>query len=149
MDNAKLDLPRLTDGTDQQGEVIVHAVDDDLTRQIAFLAAEVVLGKKRRQHLAALLLDGHLGEEVLAAQHAPAAHADQVHASAPRIDDGGHYINVTRTTFHALLVLHTPQQGHLVAQFGGTLKFKRLRRRLHCAGQLVRQSIAAPFQEHH
>ncbi len=55
------------------------------------------------------------GKKFVAAQHSPAAHTDQVHTSAARVDEGRYHVNVAGATFHALLVLDTAQQGDLVA----------------------------------
>ncbi|MCY1414599.1 hypothetical protein D9M71_300530 [compost metagenome] len=137
------------DGGADRGEILVHHVDDQFARQLALGIAHVVLREERGHDLGHLLLDAHLREEVLAAQHPPAAHADQVHAGAARVDEGGHNIHIAAAPFHALLVLHAAQQGDLVAQFGRALEFQAHGSLLHGGVQLIGQLVAAPFQEHH
>ncbi|MNO75440.1 hypothetical protein D3C76_664860 [compost metagenome] len=138
-------LQGFTDGF----EVFVHHVDDEFAGQFAFGIAHVVLGQERGHDLGHLLLDAHLGEEVLAAQHPPAAHADQVHAGATGVDEGGDHIDVTGTALDVLLVLHAAQQGDLVAQLGGLLEIEGHGGLFHLGIELVAQLLAAAFEEHH
>ncbi|MCY1188591.1 hypothetical protein D9M73_297190 [compost metagenome] len=88
-------------------------------------------------------------EEVLAAQHPPATHADQVHTGATGIDEGCDHVDIAAAAFHALLVLDPAQQGDLVAQLGSLLELQGHGRLLHLGVQLVGQLVAAAFEEHH
>nr|GFD20422.1 hypothetical protein [Tanacetum cinerariifolium] len=91
----------------------------------------------------------HLREKVLAAQYATAAHADQVDARTARVDERGHDIDIARSAFHALLILHASEQTNLIAQFGGVLEVEVHRRLFHERVQLVGQGVAAALEEHH
>ena len=86
MSDGELHAAQLGNGVDQRGEILVHGIDDQLARQVAFRSTQVVLLQKGLQHLADTFLDGHLRKEVLAAQHAAATYGDQVHASAAWAD---------------------------------------------------------------
>ncbi|MNP24049.1 hypothetical protein D3C76_1167850 [compost metagenome] len=101
---------QLIDGRDQRSEVIVNHVDDQLVRQVALGTADVVLAKKRRHDFGHVLFNTDLREEVLAAQHPPTTHTDQVHTGTTRIDECRDHIDITRSAFHALLILHPAQQ---------------------------------------
>ncbi|MNL06415.1 hypothetical protein D3C87_1270500 [compost metagenome] len=140
---------QLVDGCDQGRKVFVNHIDDQLARQVAFGTADVVLTEKRRHDFRYVFFNTHLREEVLAPQHSPAAHADQVHAGTAGIDERRDHVDIARTAFHALLILDPAQQRDLVAQLGGTLEFEVDRRLLHGDRQFVRQRIAAPLEEHH
>ncbi len=138
-------LQRFTDG----GEVLVHHVDDQLAGQFAFGITQVVLGQERGHDLGHLFLDTHLREEVLAAQHSPATHADQVHAGATGVDESGNDVDVARAALDVLLVLHAPQQGDLIAQLGGFLEIQGHGGLFHLGIELVAQLLAAALQEHY
>ncbi|MNQ91237.1 hypothetical protein D3C85_1066090 [compost metagenome] len=130
-------------------EVFVHHVDDQFAGQVALRAGQVILGKKRRHDLSCLFLDAHLREEILAAQHPPTAHTDQVYASTARVDEGGHHVDIAASPLHALLVLHATQQGDLVAKLCGSLELQVHGRLLHGGIQFIGQLVTAPFEEHH
>ncbi|MNY54497.1 hypothetical protein D3C86_1903800 [compost metagenome] len=97
-------------GFDQRREVFMNHVDDQLARQVAFGAGDVVLAEKGSHDFANVFVDTGLREEILAAQHPPTAHADQVNASTARIDEGSDHIDIAGAAFHALLVLDAAQQ---------------------------------------
>ncbi|RMM12655.1 hypothetical protein ALQ84_101826, partial [Pseudomonas caricapapayae] len=96
-----------------------------------------------------LLLYAHLREEILAAQHPPAPHADQVHAGTARVDECGDHIDIAGAAVHALLILDATQQGDLVAQLGCAFEIERHRGFFHGGVQFVAQRITAPFEKHH
>src|SRR5690606_19203495 len=139
---------RLFDGIYQRREVIVEHIDDDFTWKLAIHTAQEILRKERRHNLAHLLLDTHLRKEILAAQHASAAHADQMHTGAARIDESCDPILIASAAVHALLILHPPQQCDLIAQFSCPLKVQVHGSLFHQRVQLVGQGIAAAFEEH-
>ncbi len=133
MGNGQIEAAQLGDGTDQRRKVLVHGVDDQLSRQIAFGGAQVVLLKKRLQHFADTFLDSHLRKEILAPQHPAATHGDQVNAGAARADHRGDDIHVASAALHALLILHATQDADLIANLGGTLEIEVHRRLFHIA----------------
>ncbi len=149
MGDGQLDATQLGDGIDQRGEILVYRIDDQLAGQVAFRSPQVVLLQKGLQHLADAFLNGNLRKEVLAAQHSPTTHGDQMHASAAWADRRGDDVDIARTPFHALLVLHAAQDADLVTDLGGALEIQIRRRLFHVARQLLRQCIAATLKEHH
>jgi len=130
-------------------EVFVHHIDDQLAGQLALGIAQVVLRQERSHDFGYLLLDAHLGEEVLAAQHPATAHADQVHTSTAGVDEGGNHIDIAGAAFDVLLVLDPAQQGNLVTQLGGLLEIEGHCRLFHGFVEFVAQLLAAAFEEHH
>ncbi|MNO52787.1 hypothetical protein D3C76_432150 [compost metagenome] len=126
----------------------MHGIDDQLGGQLALVVAEIVLAKESQHDFTHLLLDADLREEILAAQHPSAAHADQVHAGSARVDHGGDHIHVAAAALHALLILHTTQDGDLVAQHRSLLEVQAHGGLLHSGSQFLGQRIAAPFKEH-
>ncbi|MNL08578.1 hypothetical protein D3C87_1293050 [compost metagenome] len=140
---------QLVDGRDQCRKILMNHVDDQLAWQVALRTADEVLAQKRRHDFGNVFFNTDLREKILAAQHSSAAHADQVHTGAARVDERSDYIDISRPAFHALLVLNPAQQRDLVAQLSGTLELKVDRRLFHAGGQLVCQRIAATFKEHH
>jgi len=127
----------------------MHHVDDQLRRQVPLWAADVIVAKERSHDLCHVFVDTGLREEVLAPQHPPTTHADQVHTGTARVDERGNHVDVTGAAFHALLVLDTAQQGDLVAQFGSLFEIQGAGGLLHGSRELIGERIAAPFQEHH
>ncbi len=140
---------RLFDGIDQCREVFVDDVDDDLTGQLAVNTAQKILRQEGRHHFTDLLFYTDLREEVLAAQHPAAPHANQVHTGTARIDERGNHVHIACATVHALLVLNAPQQRNLITQLGRALEIQRHRGLFHRGVQLIAQCIAAPFEKHH
>ena len=67
MADVQLAATQFVDRLDQGGEVFVHHVDDQLRRQVALRAADVVLAKERGHDLCHVFVDTGLREEVLAA----------------------------------------------------------------------------------
>jgi len=123
-------------------------VDDQLAGQVALGAADVVLAKKGRHDFGDIFLNTYLREKILAAQHTPAAHVDQVHTGAARVDESGNHVHVAVTALHALLVLNPAQQGNLVTHLSGTLEVQRAGSLFHGCVQLIGQGTATPFKEH-
>src|SRR5690606_14011771 len=103
------------------------SVNDQFAWQVAFAVGEIILRQESRQDGPALFLNRYLGEKILTAQYSSAAHADQMHAGSAWIDDGSDHIDITRATFHALLILHAAQNCYLIPQFCCPLEVK-----LHC-----------------
>ncbi|MNS77091.1 hypothetical protein D3C72_1106650 [compost metagenome] len=149
MADGQFTTAQLVDGRDQCWKVIVDHIDDQLAGQVAFRAADEVLAKKRGHDFRNIFFNTDLREEVLAAQHPPAPHADQVHTGTARVDERGDHIDVPGPAFHALLVLNPAQQRNLVPQLGRSLELQIDRRFFHPGRQLVSQRAAASFKKHH
>ena len=146
--DGQLSAPQLFDGVDDCAEALVLYVYNQLARQVALRAADVVLTEKGRHDFGHLLLDTNLRKEVLAAQYPPAAHIDQMHTGAAGVYESGNHIHIAGPAFHALLVLNPAQERNLVTYLSGTLKIKGAGGLLHCTVELVGQRAAAPLQEH-
>ncbi len=148
MTDNHLDAAQFFDGVDERREIVVDDIDDDFAGQLTVDTSEEILSQECRHHFADLLFYAYLREEVFAAQHPPAPHADQVHAGTARVDERRNHIDIAGAAVHALLILDTAQQGDLITQLGCAFEIQRHRGLLHGCVQLIAQGVAASFKKH-
>ncbi|VVN29392.1 hypothetical protein PS681_04755 [Pseudomonas fluorescens] len=148
MTDGQLSATQLMNRLDQRRKIFVNHIDDQFARQIPLGAADEVLAEKRGHDLRHILFDTDLRKEILAAQHAPAADADQMHTGTTRVDESRDDVDISRAAFHALLILDPAQQRDLIAQLGSSLELKVDRRLFHRRRQFVGQRVTAPLKKH-
>ena len=131
-------------------QLLLRALGEGLHEDVAGNqpALLVVLGEEFREHFAGILAALALQQEVVAAEHPPAAHIDDLHHGVQAVLAEGDDVLLAAVGADGDLPLHQPAHvPDLVAVGGGFLVLHALRGLLHAAGQLVNDRLVIAGEE--